>query len=113
MKRMKIIIGLTILFSSFTAFSGGSWKPSVDPISCIMSTSSDNGAWSWNDGNVSCNEVIERGYASGVAYSGKFVYADGNSQNFHVVIKPGEKKQVSPYGQPQGISDYYALWHHD
>ncbi|HGH3389750.1 TPA: hypothetical protein ACJIKV_004448 [Citrobacter freundii] len=113
MKRMKIIIGLTVFCTSFTVFSGGTWKPTVTPTSCIVSKSSDGGAWSWNSGNSACNEVIERGYAQGVAYNGTFIYADGSSQKFYVIIKPGEKKQVNHNTPPLKITDNYMLWHHD
>lgn len=56
MKFYKFV-SIYLVVVSASSFAGGgspSWRPSVDLINCIVSKSSNSGAWSWND-SPQCN----------------------------------------------------------
>ncbi|EAA1181479.1 hypothetical protein GEY59_21535 [Salmonella enterica subsp. enterica serovar Mikawasima] len=85
LKRSLLVSVLT--FGAFTSVSyagggGASWQPSVAPINCVLGNSNE---FFWND-IKDCNEVIEKGYAEGVRYTGAFKYDDGSTKNFDAVI---------------------------
>lgn len=86
------------LFSGVTFAGGGtpSWQPSVEPINCVNSNST---YFFWSNTDA-CNEVISKGYAKGVHYSGKFNYDDGSSVDFSGYITP--QQPYSPPAHPQG-----------
>ena len=73
-----------------------SWQPSVEPINCVAS---NNTAFFWYSTDA-CNEVIDKGYARGVHYSGKFNYDDGSFQTFSGYITPYQS--YTPPKHPQG-----------
>ena len=76
----KIILALPFLTSCFSAFAGSSgpeWQPQISAGQCIQYTEiGEAGGYKWNNIDY-CNEVVRRGYASGVFASGKVVYEGG------------------------------------
>lgn len=111
---MKKILLCSVLFlSSFSALAGGGgnrWEPSVQPINCIVSY--EVSTWSWSN-SAACNEVIEKGYASKVKYSGKYYYDDGSSMNFSVIVGPHQSARIEhPAGKKAtgGPRDWTAEW---
>lgn len=112
MKLYKFL-SIPLVALSASSFAGGgapSWSPSVDPINCIVSKSSNNGGWSWND-SPQCNEVIEHGYAKGVKYTGTFSYHDGTTKDFASIISPRSLVQYDHNGRiVKGITGISASW---
>lgn len=85
MKRSMLAIVLTFGALTSVCYAGGggaSWQPSVAPINCVLGNSNE---FYWNN-DKACNEVIEKGYAKGVKYTGTFKYEDGSTMNFDAVI---------------------------
>lgn len=112
MKFYKFI-SVSLLVISGSSFAGGgapSWSPSVDPINCIVSKSTNNGAWSWND-SPQCNDVIDHGYARGVKYTGKFIYHDGSAKDIVSIITPRTVVQYDHNGKTiKSIVNTSASW---
>ncbi len=88
----KVFLGLLIVasFNALAGGRGGSWQPSVQPLNCVVGTSQ---GWQWKN-DLQCNEVIDKGYAKGVRYQGSFVYDDGYTKNFDVIVAPGQTANV-------------------
>lgn len=97
-KQLLICAMITGLFSTASYAGGGSpsWQPSVQPINCVMGSSTK---FFWNN-SKDCNEVISRGYAKGVQYTGTFVYNDGSTQGFNALINSSnDYTPVHPQGK--------------
>jgi hypothetical protein len=99
----KIILALPFLTSCFPAFAGGSgpeWQPQISAGQCIQYTEiGETGGYKWNNID-SCNEVVRRGYASGVFISGKVVYEGGGYVEYTGLVTPS-----TPYAR-QAPSTY-------
>ncbi|EIX9792531.1 hypothetical protein ML243_004546 [Klebsiella pneumoniae] len=111
--RFYKFVSISLVVVSTSSFAGGgspSWRPSVDPINCIVSKSSNSGAWSWND-SPQCNDVINHGYARGVKYTGKFIYQDGTAQDIASIITPRTIVKYEHYGKKiKAMVDTSASW---
>ncbi|ATB11769.1 hypothetical protein [Escherichia coli] len=85
----KYILGIILTMGSFSALAGGAWQPSVGPGECISFQSGlgEIGGYRWVSSN-GCNEVINRGYALGVALERRVNYANGDSVSSAGVISP-------------------------
>ena len=93
----KVLLGITALTMSFAALAGGggsSWQPSVSPGHCVKNSPSPQTDLVWN--NIpACNEVISKGYASGVYVSGKLVYEGGQiTRGYSGFLKPGQNVKM-------------------
>ncbi|WP_139817102.1 hypothetical protein [Escherichia coli] len=99
MKKLLVLAPLVFGVLSSASYAGGgqaSWQPKVEPINCIAS---GGNSFFWR--NISdCNEVISKGYAKGVHYSGKFNYDDGSSIDFSGFVTPNQS--YTPPKHPQG-----------
>ncbi|CAD6176080.1 CexE precursor [Escherichia coli] len=90
---MKKVVCSLFMILSTNAFAGGggsSWQPSVSPINCVVGTSQ---GWMYYD-SAPCTEVINKGYARGVRYKSSFIYEDGYTQQFDVIVAPGQTASV-------------------
>ncbi|EEZ5662147.1 TPA: hypothetical protein J1Y11_004688 [Escherichia coli] len=79
--KEKVLFGIAGLAMSFSVFAGGggsSWQPSVSPAQCIKNQPSPQAQLVWNNTDA-CNEVVSKGYATGVYVSGLFVYQGGQT----------------------------------
>lgn len=109
---MKKVVCTLFMMLSTNAFAGGgssSWQPSVSPINCVVGTAQ---GWQYNS-NVSCTEVIDKGYANGVRYKGSFIYDDGYTKNFDVIVAPGQTANVihdKGHGGYKFGSTWEATW---
>ncbi|EDW5993849.1 hypothetical protein ZS55_004495 [Salmonella enterica subsp. salamae] len=107
------VLYMSLFLISGSVFAGGggtSWSPSVMPINCIVSKSTDSGAWTWNN-SAQCNDVIKHNYARGVRYSGQFVYKDGSVSYFDSIITPETAAQYKHYGKTlDAIKNNSANW---
>ena len=116
------VLSITTLLVSFSAFSGGggSWSPSISPGHCV--TASFNPfTVSWND-MAQCREAIEKGYATGVGFSGPVTYGTGtqvhHTRYFNGVVKPGTRLSAAQMGVPEivdghkinGVGKISAFW---
>lgn len=104
----------TLFLTTFSAFAGGGgahWEPKVKPINCINGLS--NSSWGWSQ-SPGCREVIDKGYAKGVLYSGTYWYTDGSSARFSVTVAPGTTATFKhPSGKTpnkMGITQWSADW---
>lgn len=87
-KKMLIASLSLSIFSSVSHAGGGapSYHPSVEPINCVMSSSS-NQSFFWNN-TEACNQVVDSNFAKGVYYKGTFKYNDGSESGFSGLIGP-------------------------
>lgn len=97
MMKKKVLLGLTALTMSAAALAGGggsSWQPSVGPAHCIKNSPEPQVDLVWND-IPACNEVISKGYASGVYVSGTLVYQGGQTtRGYSGFLKPGQNVKM-------------------
>ncbi|WP_181412672.1 hypothetical protein, partial [Escherichia coli] len=64
------------------------WQPQISAGQCIQYTEiGEAGGYKWNNIDY-CNEVVRRGYASGVFASGKVVYEGGGVVEYTGLVKP-------------------------
>lgn len=93
---MKKFILLTALIISPFTYAGGTSMPSVEPAMCIKKTYSWNTfiGFSW-DGSDECNEVVDKGYAKGVHYSGVFVSSNEEEIPLDGYITPYQSYEPS------------------
>ncbi|EIQ1940982.1 hypothetical protein LUT55_004655 [Escherichia coli] len=98
----KVLLGFSALAVSFTALAGGggaSWQPSVSPAYCVSAPAPQEEIKWRNIGE--CQEVIEKGYAMGVAISGKIIYQGGQiTRGFSGIVTPNQGVKVNA---PQSI----------
>ena len=87
MKKYLLLINALVI--SFASHAGGSWSPAIGPDLCIKKQ------YDWNtftgfmwDNSTECNDVIEKGYAKGVHYSGTFVTIDDENIPLDGYITP-------------------------
>ncbi|MEG2265419.1 MAG: hypothetical protein RSC68_13925 [Acinetobacter sp.] len=89
MFKKMLIASLSLSIFSSVSYAGGeapSYYPSVEPIYCVMSSSS-NQSFFWNNTEV-CNKVVDSKFAKGVSYKGTFKYDDGSELGFSGLISP-------------------------
>ena len=95
--KKKLLLGLTALTMSAAALAGGggsSWQPSVGPGHCIKNSPEPQVDLVWND-IPECNEVISKGYASGVYVSGTLVYQGGQTtRGYSGFLRPGQNVKM-------------------
>ncbi|EAA2746865.1 hypothetical protein [Escherichia coli] len=113
----KLFFAFPLVISSFSTFAGGGseWQPTVSPGQCIEYTEiGETGGYKWNDTD-SCNEVVRRGYASGVMVSGKVFYDGAPSISYtgHVAPNKPYARQAPLYNDGKkkwGHGDSYTYW---
>lgn len=95
--KKKVLLGITALTMSAAALAGGggsSWQPSVSPAQCIKNSPEPQVDLVWND-TPACNEVISKGYASGVYVNGTLVYEGGQiTRGYSGFLKPGQNVKM-------------------
>ncbi|HGH3389749.1 TPA: hypothetical protein ACJIKV_004447 [Citrobacter freundii] len=90
MLKKILITSLSLSVLSSVSYAGGetpSYYPSVDPIYCVISSSSSNSSYIWHNTDA-CNKAVESGFAKGVNYKGLFKYEDGSELTFSGFISP-------------------------
>ncbi|EED0306644.1 hypothetical protein ROU73_004582 [Escherichia coli] len=89
--------------------AGEGWQPSISPINCVIDTGQ---GWQYNN-STECTEVINNGYAKGVRYSSSLIYDDGYTQNFSVIVAPGQLAKVvheKDHGNYKFGTTWDAVW---
>lgn len=89
MFKKMLITSLSLSLFSSVSYAGGeapSYYPKVEPIYCVMSSSSSP-SFFWNNTEV-CNNVVDSKFAKGVYYKGTFKYEDGTEVAFSGSIGP-------------------------
>lgn len=118
----KIILSLSVIVFSHSVFAGSTnWQPSVGPGQCIVYAEiGETGGYKWNNQD-DCNEVVRRGYASGVGVSGRVIYegntpgTNGDSIGYTGIVtpdKPYKRQAPATYkGKKKvGHGDSYTYW---
>ncbi|EFG2855693.1 hypothetical protein BOZ10_005120 [Escherichia coli] len=118
----KIILSLSVIAFSHSVSAGSTnWQPSVGPGQCIVYAEiGETGGYKWNNQN-DCNEVVRRGYASGVGVSGRVIYegntpgTNGDSIGYTGIVtpdRPYERQAPATYkGKKKvGHGDSYTYW---
>lgn len=95
--KKKVLFSIIALNMSFAALAGGggsSWQPSVSPGTCIKNSPAPQVDLVWND-IPACNEVISKGYASGVYVNGLLVYEGGQiTRGYSGFLRPGQNVEM-------------------
>ena len=93
--KKKALLGITALTMSFATLAGGPvWSPSVTPGHCLKNSPTPQEDVVWND-IPACNEVISKGYASGVYINGTLVYEGGQiTRGYSGFLRPGQNVKM-------------------
>lgn len=75
-KVLLCIAAFSISFATLAGGGGPSWRPSVTPARCVNKPSPQE-PFKWRSNIKECQDVITKGYASGVFVSGVAVYKGG------------------------------------